>query len=88
MTQIKIINYILRGKNRQKVLTSLSLEAKNISFLSKELNLSNSNIRRTIRQLEEKNLIVCDDQTKYHYKYYELTNLGNEVLKKVKLLKE
>ncbi len=83
--EIDEINFILRGSRRRKILKKLeNISGKNISYISKELKLSITNVSKTIKELEKNNYVICENPKKYHYKMYKLTKKGKSVLFEIK----
>lgn len=80
------VNYVMRSKNRRRFLEALEKEPKTNSYLSRELNIDISNIRKLIVDLEEKDFIVCKNPDDFHFKLYGLSRKGRKILKQVKKL--
>ncbi|MBI2044877.1 ArsR family transcriptional regulator [Candidatus Pacearchaeota archaeon] len=79
-----LISFILRGKRRKTVLKCLN-SPKIPKDIATECNLSISNVSNTLPELVKKGLVKCKNPKDHYYKYYELTNLGNNLLKKLNL---
>jgi len=88
---VKLISFILSGKNRRNVLNLLSTEDKlTSSQIYKKLNYTYlTHIIRTLKELEEKGLIKCLNPKDRIYKFYEITKKGKNLNKDVqKMIKE
>lgn len=76
----EIISFIARARRRRKVLTCLYGEAKSPKQVAKESKTSVSNVYRSLKELQEKGLIVCETPDAYTFKYYSATEKGKEII--------
>jgi DNA-binding MarR family transcriptional regulator len=73
-------SFIARAHRRKKVLESLSLGAKSPKQVAKECKTSASNVYRSLKELEERGLIVCKTPGAYTFKFYSITEKGKEIV--------
>ena len=69
---------------RNQVLSKLSENPKTPTQLSKELNIKMSHVSRTLSELVKLNLIESLTPELRKSKLYRITNLGKDVLRKLK----
>ncbi len=77
-----LISYVSRGKVRKRVLLNL-VKAHTPTELSQIIKTHRSTTSRTILSLEKKELVKCLTPTEKMGRYYEITELGKKVLKKL-----
>lgn len=80
----KLISYILRSKNRRRVLVLLSKDNLTSVQIAKKLDLYLTHSSRAIRELAFKKLIVCKNPEDRQFRFYELTPLGKETVEEIK----
>lgn len=80
----KLLSFVLRSKNRKLVLDLLSKESLTPSQIMKKTPMYESHISRTLKELRENDLILCENPSDRRFKFYFATDLGKEVLKEVK----
>lgn len=78
-----LISFVSRGKVRIKVLKNL-LEPHTPTELSQIINTHRSTTSRAILALEEKGLVECITPNEKMGRYYQTSQKGIEVLKKIK----
>lgn len=78
-----LISYITSSKIRFKVLTSLNKSKSTPTSLSKTLNTHISAISRCLRELSDKNLIVCLTDKRNKSKFYEISKEGKDLLERI-----
>ncbi|MDD3083984.1 MAG: winged helix-turn-helix domain-containing protein [Candidatus ainarchaeum sp.] len=80
MKETEDLAYVLRGKNRIKVLKALN-EKKLISKqIEKETGMYKSHVSRTLKELLERKLITCINQKDRSFKFYKLTSMGTKLI--------
>lgn len=79
----ELISFVSRGKIRKKVLEYL-LEPHTPTELSMILKTHRSTISRAIIDLEKKGLVVCITPNEKMGRYYQATDEGKKILKKIK----
>lgn len=76
-----LIGFIKASEYRKKVILALKKGNKTPKELRNELGYYMSHISHTLRELSEKNLVVCLTPNLYKGKIYALTELGNKIIK-------
>ena len=76
------ISFIVRSKHRKKILKLLD-KPKTPTQLTKETELHFNSVSRTLIELEKKNLIKCLNPTQKLIRFYQITNEGRRLLKKL-----
>lgn len=86
---VKLISYILRAKNRRNVLTLLTKETLTPAQIMKRTKMYESHVSRTLKELQQKKLIVCKNPEDRRYKFYKTTEIGRKIEKEQeKILEE
>lgn len=80
---IELISFVLRGKVRKEVMFKL-VKPTQPNAISKELNIHLSTTSRAIKELVDKKLVKCLNDSDPNYKLYDLTDLGRFVLEEIK----
>ena len=75
----KTISFLLRGKRREKVLSSLTTP-KTPKQIADECKLSISNVSTSLSELSKKDLINCITPTEKIFKFYEITKKGQNAI--------
>jgi DNA-binding MarR family transcriptional regulator len=75
-----IISFIARARRRRRVLACLYDEVKSPKQIAKESKTSVSNVYRSLKELQQKGLIVCKTPDSYSFKYYSATMKGKEII--------
>jgi predicted transcriptional regulator len=83
-----IVSFILRSKNRKKILELLKDHPKTPTQLFKDINMYETHIYRAIRELKNKELVEEKNPKDNIYKFYKTSKLGREVLKEVNKIKK
>ena len=76
------VSYIIRSNNRKSVILELETP-KTPTILARTLKTSMPNISRTLKQLQNKGLVICLTPEERIGKIYSLTDKGKETLKKI-----
>ncbi len=86
----KLLSYVLRAKNRRETLLLISKEKRlTPSQITKRTGMYESHTSRTIRELLDKKLLICQNPNERRFRFYSVTNLGKIISKEVdKILKE
>ena len=80
MSERNVLSFVLRGKNRVKVLRSLKSGPKISAQIEKDTGMYKSHANRTLAELQEWKLIGCTNPDDRSFKFYELTSEGKRVL--------
>ena len=82
MKDYEMISFILSGERRKMILLSLKKP-----MIPKEIadkcNVSIHNVSKSLRELLDKNLIVCKNPNDKFYRFYELTPKAKKLLKEI-----
>lgn len=78
-----LISFITSSKIRFKILTLLNKQKRTPTSLSKTLEVHISAVSRTLTELVEKELIHCLTDKRTKFKYYEISDKGKNLLKKI-----
>ncbi len=84
MVGIYVITFVKRAKNREKILNLLKEKSKTQAELYHESGMYRTHVRRTLLELQGKNLVKCVNPRDRIYKIYQITSSGKEVLKTIK----
>lgn len=87
MNKLELISWILRGSQRRvifKVINGTMIPAQ-IYSKAKEINLkiTRNNVSDILRELKEKELVICLNPKENKGRLYQLTQLGKEILKEI-----
>ena len=80
---IEGISIIEMSTHREKVLKDLENKVKTPSKIGKSVAISTSNVSRALKELQEKSLVMCLNPEKKVGRLYQITELGQEVLKHI-----
>ena len=80
---IYLESFVSRGKNRKEVMISLLTGRKTQAEIHKITKLYRTHVRRCLNELIEKKLVKCLNPKDRINKWYELTLLGKEIIKKL-----
>ena len=82
----ELISYLLRGSRRKAVLQALD-KPKTPKEIAKECKISTSNVSNALQELLKIGLVECITPKAHFYRFYQLTKLGKETIKKINELK-
>jgi len=77
-----LISFVSRAKIRKEVLLNLD-EPKTPTQLSKRIQTHRPTVSRAILALEKKKLVECITPNESMGRYYKITSLGKNILKKL-----
>jgi len=84
----EILSFVLSGRIREKVLTSLQEIEKTPTILAKEIQTHQSTTSRTLADLEKQGLVKCLTPNAKLSRLYAITERGKKIIEKVnKILK-
>ena len=86
MNEIYLATFVLRGRNRRKIMEILKAGNKTQAELHKITNMYRTHVRRTLNELISKNLVKCINPNDKRYKIYKLTSTGEKTIKKINKL--
>lgn len=87
MSEKSIVAFVMRAKNRVRILKLLSKGEKISAQLGKETGMYKSHVSRALRELNEHYLIKCTNPKDRNYRFYALTKKGKDMLKFVENIK-
>ncbi len=79
----ELLSFVLSGKIRVKVLQALLKIEKTPTLLAKEINTHQSTTSRTLKDLEEKELVVCLTPNSKLSRLYSITEKGKIIIIKI-----
>ncbi|MEK6916007.1 MAG: winged helix-turn-helix domain-containing protein [Nanoarchaeota archaeon] len=77
---LSLVSFVLRAKNRKKILDFLSKETLTPAQLMKRTSMYESHVSRSLRELLEQKLIECENPKERRFRFYKITKLGKEIL--------
>jgi predicted transcriptional regulator len=77
------ISYVTSNKIRFSVLVSLKNKSKTPTAISKDINFPLTHTSTALKNLEEKKLVKCLTPSSRKNKFYSITEVGKEILKKI-----
>ncbi len=80
----KIIGYVIASKYRINILKSLNDTVKTPSLIAKDIDLRTNHVSNVLKELKEKNLVVCLNEEAHKGRLYKNTDLAIEILKYIK----
>lgn len=81
-----LISFVAISKRRREVLSILQKKSISQHELRRITNMYKSHISRTLKELSEKNLILCINPNDKAFRFYKINSLGKRVLKEVERL--
>ena len=76
---LKIFAYVSISSYRAKSLKALMDGKKTPTNIAKDSGIRLNHISNVLRELKEQDLVVCLNEDQKKYRYYELTELGEEI---------
>jgi len=83
-----VLSFVLRAKNRIKVLRLLTKERLIPSQIMKKTNMYESHTSRTLKELLSKKLIVCENPDDRRFRFYKITQIGDKMVNEVDRIKD
>ena len=87
MAGLYLATFVLRGKNRKRIMEILIEGDKTQAELHKMTKMYRTHVRRTVNELISKKLVRCINPHDKRYKIYQLTTIGKDTIKKISELK-
>lgn len=78
-----MISFILRGERRRKILLSLD-KPMTPKEIAEKCKVSIHNVSKSLKELVDKDLIVCKNPQDKFYRFYEITKKGKDILSQLK----
>lgn len=76
-----LVGYIMASEYRTKILKSIGNEIKIPSAIAEEIGLRTNHVSNVLKDLKDKNLVVCLNEKARKGRLYKNTELGLEILK-------
>ncbi len=83
MVDPTIISFIARSKRRKEVLKLLLAKQISQPEIMKITKMYKAHTSRTMRELCDKKLAICENPEDRAFKFYSITQLGKEILKEI-----
>jgi len=84
MVDIRLISFVARGKRRKETLILISENQRiSQSEIMRKLKQYKSHNSKTLKELQDKELISCINPEERSFKFYKITKKGKEILKEV-----
>lgn len=80
----KVLSFVLRAKNRRNVLFLVGKERLTPSQITRRTGMYESHTSRTLKELSNRKLIVCENPVERRFRFYTTTRLGKKVAAEVK----
>lgn len=77
----KLVGYVMASDYRTKILKSIGNEIKIPSVIAGEINLRANHVSNVLKELKEKELVVCLNEDARKGRLYKNTDLAIEILK-------
>jgi len=82
----RIASWISISSYRKRVMVALGGKLKTPSTLARESGIATNHISKTLRELKDKDLIICINEDAKKGRLYQMTELGSEVMQKLKMI--
>ena len=76
---LKIYGYIISSSYRSRTLKALEEEDKTPTAIANDADIKINHISKVLRELKEKNLVVCINESNRKNRIYQITELGKEI---------
>jgi len=77
----ELVGYIMASDYRTKILKSIGENIKIPSAIAEEIGLRTNHVSNVLKDLKDKNLVVCLNETARKGRLYKNTELALEILK-------
>lgn len=77
----KLVGYVMASDYRTKILKSIGEDIKIPSIIAEEIGLRTNHVSNVLKDLKEKNLVICLNEEARKGRLYKNTDLGIEILK-------
>lgn len=78
-----LISFVARSRKRRGILIMLCQKPMSQAEIRKSMSMYKSHVSRSLKELSEKKLIVCQNPKDRAFKFYKLTHLGAKAIKEV-----
>jgi predicted transcriptional regulator len=80
----KLLGYVMASEYRINILKSINETIKTPSAIASEIDLRTNHVSNVLKDLKEKNLVVCLNEEAHKGRLYKNTDLGIEILEFIK----
>lgn len=80
----KILGYVIASEYRINILKTLNKTVKTPSSIAKDIDLRTNHVSNVLKDLKEKNLVICLNEDAHKGRLYKNTDLGIEILELIK----
>ena len=80
MVEARLIAFIARSERRKEILKLLRGERIGQPTIMKKTNMYKSHVSRTLKELLEQKLIICENQEDRSFRFYKISKKGKDVL--------
>ncbi|MDR0900307.1 MAG: helix-turn-helix transcriptional regulator [Methanobrevibacter sp.] len=74
------LGWVKLSKHRKNIVIDLGCDLKIPTEISKSTDLSKSEVSRALRDLKDKNIVVCLNEESHRGRVYALTDEGKKIL--------
>ncbi len=85
---LKLAGWVLTSSYRNRVMIALGGKLKTPTTLARESGVKTSHISKVLGDLKNNGLVVCINEEAKKGRLYQATDLGNQVMKKTKMINE
>ena len=78
---VKTASWVLISSYRNRVMITLGGKLKTPSVLAKESGVKINHISKVLKELKQKNLVVCINEEAHKGRLYKMTDFGQQVMK-------
>lgn len=76
-----LVGYVMASDYRTRILKSIGEDIKIPSAIAEEIDLRTNHVSNVLKDLKDKNLVLCLNEKAKKGRLYQCTDLGLEVLK-------
>lgn len=76
-----LAGWILASKYRKRVMITIGTKLKTPSVISRESDIKMNYISNVLKELKEKKLVECINETAKKGRLYQVTELGEEIMR-------
>jgi len=77
----EILGYVLASEYRTNIIKSIGQDMKIPSVIASDLDLRTNHISNVLKDLKERNIVICLNENAKKGRLYKNTELGLEILK-------
>ncbi|WP_407432806.1 transcriptional regulator [Methanobrevibacter sp.] len=81
---LKVYAYVITSSYREKAVKSLAKYDMIPTEIAQDSGIKANHISKVLRELKDKDIVVCTNEQDTKYRNYQLTSLGREIAKNLK----